>query len=215
MEMIRHWLNGTRNYGQGVQLYLQFGKDDILRSLFKKEGETAFKKGRLMQALKELLQNEKKSFTQIIEQPATLKITEEKNGWEKAEGNVILLSLKGEWQKCFSEMKLLQHRLADMPSKEERGAAAHRILDLDDQCDEYYAQRDYYLEHGKLPDEPSEEIVTDPTKWPMKLANARRYIREYRIKMKKEPENIKYAAKLKQYEEEVVLYEEKLKIHAD
>lgn len=222
MELIRSWLNGSRNYNQGVQLYLQYGKDDILRSLFKKEGETTFKKDRLFEALKDLHANFKKSFTQLsearVEQESIIPNKSEnvsnKPGWDDTD-DIVLITLKNDWKKCFSEMKMLQHRLTDIATKEERCAAAHRILDLDDQCDEFYAKRDYYLEHKKLPEERSDDIVGDPVKWPVKLANARRYVREYKIRLKKDPRSVAFAAKLKKYEEEVIFYEEKLKLHAD
>lgn len=239
MEIIRDWLNGTRNYRIGVKLYLEYGNDAVLKSLFKKESETAFKRQRLEEALKDIVYKQSKSkaagkdetediAAQVILSQDETERTEQLNA-EELQGSkigkvisdnrwgdgsdVVLNTLRREWETAFSEMKMLQHRLLDIPDDLERCAAAHKIIELDKQIDELYAKRDHYKEKGKLPHEKDEKRqAIDPVKWPVKLQNAERYIREYKVKLKKDPTNERYARKVKEHEETRDYYKKLLKI---
>src|SRR4051812_33862453 len=213
MDAIRKWINGGRNYQVGVKLYLIYGADQTLKNLFIQEHETIYKKQRLLQSLQNLL-----SRKPILEEPTqeigkiNLIPNNEKAWPPEPTIDPVIKALKEQWKPLFAEMMNLCHRLFDLQSDSERGQAAHRILDLDDLCDEIYVKRDHYLIHHSLPTSSKPDAVTDPIKWPQKLANAQRYIREYRIKCAKEPENENYAAKLKEYEDEVTHYKRLLKI---
>ena len=90
---------------------------------------------------------------------------------------------------------------------------AHRILDLDDACDDIYRQRDHYLAHGHLPEEPKPlALVVDPAKMPLALANCSRYLRDYKNKLKKHPDDVRAAAQLAKYEWAVAEYKKILKL---
>jgi hypothetical protein len=216
MDVIRKWINGGRNYQVGVTLYLTFGDDDTLKKLFTQEHETEYKRKRLLAALQELINTKKDAVEPIQSNSSRTQEPPPKtdlNSWpQEPISDKVISALKARWRPKFAEMMSLSQRLWDMTTVSERGEAAHRILDLDDQCDEIYAERDFYLAYNRLPDTRHTESVTDPLKWPQKLANAQRYVRDYRIKCAKYPDNPRFAAKLKQYEEEVKRYKSLLKI---
>jgi hypothetical protein len=94
---------------------------------------------------------------------------------------------------------------------------AHRILDLDDMCEEIYAERDYYLQYGKLPENKAKEVevVGDPVRWVTELENAKRYVRRYRTKIENNPghpSTVKWAQLVKDNEEKVAHYKKLLKL---
>jgi hypothetical protein len=55
--------------------------------------------------------------------------------------------------------------------------------------------------------------VVDPVKMPVALENARRYVRQYKNHLKKNPANVRAAEKIKQYEWAVGEYERILKLN--
>jgi len=221
MDEIRAWLNGSRQYEEGAKLYLIHGKDHLLRRIFM-EPASDFKRAKLVEALKGLLGVK----TAVAKKVAVTKavaiehIAVSDRKWPK-EKDATLAALHEKWKPLFAEMMSLSSRIYDvakagqhdMAQHQEAGRMAHRICDLDDECDAIYAQRDYYLEHGKLPEEKKPmELVVDPLKIPLALANARRYVADYRNKLKREPGNVKAAEKLKKYEWAVGEYMKILKI---
>lgn len=221
MDAIREWLNGPKNYDAGAKLYLMYGKDQALRRVFS-EPATDFKKKKLAEELKALLVKK----TEIVKHVAATKevalerISVADRNWPE-NLNTTLAALKAKWKPLFAEMMSLMSRIydvakageTDLQKEKEAGAMAHRICDLDDECDAIYAQRDYYLQHNKLPDDRGMmELVVDPMKIPMALANASRYVRDYKNKLRKNPGDVHAAEKLKQYEWAVQQYKIILKI---
>lgn len=161
MDEIRAWLNGSRQYEEGAKLYLIHGKDHLLRRIFM-EPASDFKRAKLVEALKGLLGvktavAKKLAFTKAV---AIEHIAVSDRKWPK-EKDATLAALHEKWKPLFAEMMSLSSRIYDvakagqhdMAQHQEAGRMAHRICDLDDECDDIYAQRDYYLQHGKLPEE--------------------------------------------------------------
>jgi DNA repair exonuclease SbcCD ATPase subunit len=125
--------------------------------------------------------------------------------------DATMQQLHDQWLPLFVEKKNLQSRIHDIATagetnpdkKTEAGAMAHRILDLRDSCRSIYVKRDHYLEKGVLPDEPKPydlEIPTDANKWPLTLANYQRYVRQYKNKLAKRPDNKNFQHQLERYE---------------
>ena len=102
--------------------------------------------------------------------------------------------------------------LKDNSKRMEACQMAHAIIDLDEQLDEIYNKREFYKINGHLPYEVEPEIIGDPVRWATELKNAERYVRDYRIKVKKDPANEKWAAKLRKYEADVMRYKKLLKL---
>jgi len=222
MDVIKAWLAGPRRYEDGANLYIQYGRDEKLKRIFR-EPPSDFKRKKLEAELRSLLQVT--TVTRIKEeQQKTVAIKREasfpERKWPK-ERDTTLEVLHAKWKPLFAEMMSLMSRIYDVAlagktdaaKKQEAGAMAHRILDLDDECDDIYRQRDFYLQHKKLPEEQKPmELVVDPIKIPLALANCTRYVRDYKNKLKKDPGNVKAAAQLANYEWAVSEYKKILKI---
>jgi hypothetical protein len=102
------------------------------------------------------------------------------------------------WKPLHAEMLDLQARLEDVAragqsdatKKVEAGRMALRIIALDKQCDQIYTERDHYLKTGKLMEDGYNDkpldIPVDPVKWPLRLQNHQRYLREYKATRQKQ-----------------------------
>lgn len=218
VEEIRQWINGPRDYDQGAKLYLQHGHDHALRRALS-EPASEFKKKMLLAAMKSLLTKTVKTEKEIeVTRTVAIQRTSAERSWPEVK-DPTLEALHLKWKPLFAEMMSLAARIYDValagrkdPDKKiEAGRMAHRILDLDDRCDEIYRRRDHYLEQGVLPDQDEAgELVVDPLKIPVALENAKRYVRYYKNKLTKDPANENAAQKIKQYEGIVSQYQKML-----
>lgn len=226
MNPISQWLNRHGSYDEGVQLYMQYGPDPLLKSLLQ-GGHTPFKEGRLKLALRRIVPAanhpgpvmqpvpEKqldipKEETDVPEKETPKPFT----GWP-AEKDEVVTALHAQWKPLFAEMMNLMARIYDVAKaglndearRRDAGAMAHRILDLDDICTTIYEHRDYYLKHSKLPEEEKPvQLVTDPKKYPLALQNHKRYLREYKAKLLKHPDDLKTALQVKKHEWAIAEY---------
>lgn len=221
MDDIRQWLKGKQDYDAGAKLYIIHGHNHALRRVFR-EPASPFKKKLLIRELTNLLR--KKTDTvkkiEVAEIKATENLTISDRRWPlQMDETTKALHIK--WKPIFAEMMNLCSRIYDVAlqgktdpaMKQEAGRMAHRILDLDDECDAIYAQRDHYIRYGKLPDDKKPmELVTDLKKIPLALSNARRYIRDYKNKLAKDPGNVHAAEKIKIYEWAKAEYEKILNL---
>lgn len=221
-EQITNWLNGPRNYEAGAALYLAHGSDRVLKTVFS-EPPNDFKRKKLVEALRGLISKKVQQVAQIEISRETLIIREAKAARQWPEQrDETLNALRLQWKPIFAEMMNLMGRIFDIAvlgqsdpyNKILAGEMAHRILDLDDEIDELYVKRDYYLAHGKLPahDAPM-ELVVDPKKIPLALQNAKRYCREYKAKLAKNPADENAAQQLKKWEWAMAEYEKTLKLN--
>ena len=215
MEEIRQWLKSPPDYDAGTALYMKYGKDKLLRRVFN-EPESDFKKKKLVESLRELLiPPSKKILEPRTEIETLIKEPRTDYGWpEKRDPTEEALWLR--WKPLFAEMMNLSSRIYDVAlaggmdtaMKMEAGRMAHRILDLDDQCEDIYGQRDFYIKHKRLPEEKKPmELVVDSKKVPLALLNAKRYVRDYKVKLKKNAADIFAAEQLKKWEWAVSEYE--------
>lgn len=217
MEEIKQWLNGARGYEAGVQLLLNYSPDQKLKRLFQMEGPSDFKRKKLLETLLQLVQTgaQVQQLQEQQKEHVQKHIAVAHKGWPK-EMDEVLTALHHQWKPLYAEMQNLTARLYDVAksgNEAEAGRMAHRILDLDDQCDVFYYKRDHYLQHHELPgDKKPAGVVVDPVKIPVALQNAQRYVREFKNKLKKDPTNEQYAALLKKWEERALHYKTELKL---
>lgn len=231
MDDVRAWLQKPDNYERGIQLYLLYGDKQRLKNLFTSEGESPFKRTVLIREL-QAIANDQEEVNEASQpprsQPASVHqlSTAKEFSW-KTSTDVVLTALYRQWQPLYAEMLSLQHRVYEVALQGQNGDSAklmeasqmvHRILDLDDEVDEIYRQRDHYVSHGVKPATKNKEPVGDPARWPTMLHNAQRYVREYRLKLSKEPNHkssAKWAAKLLEYQAAVRHYKLLLKHDPD
>jgi hypothetical protein len=221
MQAITDWLNGARDYSSGVHLYLKHGRDPLLKKLFTAESKTAFKEKKLADALRGLLQRNQVATVDLSPQVQTVYTRHQ--GWPAVPiSDAVLNALHAQWKPLYSEMQNLQARIYDVAEaadkygdptkKQEACEMAHRIADIDDQLDDIYFKRDFYVKENRLPAEPTTTPPVAAHMWPKKLANAQRYVREYKNKVEKNPANESAAAKLKYYQQQVDYYKKLMKL---
>lgn len=230
MEAIRIWFNGKRNYKTGVKLYTIYGSDLLLKRSFL-EPETEFKRKRLEEELEKLIRPATpgraasaapvgKPVIRVQLQPApqTPQDSVKKYLWSENPDDVER-SIHGRWKPLFVEMMDLVSRVGETSRSGEQfpgmaaeaGRMALRILDLDDQLEDIYAERKHYLEHGRLMEKhPYGEPCLDPTLIPAKLQNHQRYLREQKGKLEKNPDNTETALLVKKHEWFVTYYKKAL-----
>lgn len=188
------------------------GHEQTIEDLEWEKDELEEEKDELVEANEELERENKE-----------LKKTKSRNGWPLAMDET-LTAIHAQWKEKFLTMVDLQSRIfevglagkKDLAKEKEAGVMALQILDLREQVISIYRRRDHYLEHGKLPDDPSPVLdCLDPIIWPVKLANAERYVREYKAQMKEmDPASKQYEKKLRQldkWQTEVSKYKKLLK----
>lgn len=226
MQDVANWLK-KEVYDEGVKLYLKYGKDSALKNMFK-EGQSEFKRKRLRNALEEILNNYENPTTKaaIITRQVEREPILASFGWPNPITDEVIQQLHNLWQPKYHELMNLQARVYEVallsqqgiPNKDfEACQMAHRILDLDDECEEIYAQRDHYILHGKLPEtiKIQPEVVGDPVRWVTELESAKRYIRRYKTKIAHNPGHpslAKWAELQTQYEAKAETYRKLLKL---
>jgi hypothetical protein len=197
MESITNWLQ-SKDYVEGIRLYLEHGQDPGLKNLFTAEKQTPYKEQRLEKALREVLKG-----SEVVKPEERPAISITMKSWPiEAAKDDVLKALRAEWLRLFKEMQDLRSQLMLLPTDEIRGETAHRILELDDQCEDLYHKRDYYLEHGKLPQAKTDEYIVDPVKAAKRMEMLGRYIRRERANLKKDPGNIGAAARKQKFVKE-------------
>lgn len=241
MEAIRIWLNGKQDYHTGVRLFAIYGNDLALKRSFAETIVTDYKKKRLLEVLEQLITTAPASSPAIpskpiIRTPGVVKsldpqkptipqsspfpdFTPEKGWNENRDPTEQALHIN--WKPLFLELMNLTARVGDIAragktdplKKIEAGRMALRILELDDQLDRIYQERDMYRKNGQLPDKrPYGEPCIDFKQMPVKLANHQRYVREYKSKLAKQPGNTDLAHQLQKHEWFVAHYKKELNL---
>lgn len=227
MDDIKAWLCGPADYDTGVLLYNRFGINAALKRLFKEQW-SAFKEDTLISALKDLYNaNEPKNEATSAQQTVRVTPFNQFKHWPSDTGSdPVILALHQQWKPLFAEMMNLMHRVYDVAKQGEKNInkaieayqMAARILVLDDQIELIYAKRNFYYEHNRLPDnleDPEQEEIIDPVKIAIELANNQRYVREYKVKLKKNPGHRsadKWAMLLKEKEKLVAKFKKRLNL---
>lgn len=205
MEEIRDWLK-SKDYIEGVRLYLELGNDPMLKALFTQEARTDYKAKRLERALRDLMTNP--------EPPKAQEVIEPVKEWPE-DGDAVLKALKADAMRKFKEMQDMRSQLMGLPNDEVRCEMAHAILRLDDECTALFQKRDYYKAHGRLPSEPKEvELVGDPHLAMKRMTNLQRYIRREAQALKKDPGNAAAAARRLKFIKEYNHYAEKFGVES-
>jgi uncharacterized protein YifE (UPF0438 family) len=201
MILIERWVNGSQNFIVGRALYNRFGSDDALKTLFAK-GESAFAKEKLHHALVKIKESGKRTPARadvhaFIAMPKGT--------------DAVLQSIEKEWKPLYQRMNLLRHKLdqfstANSPSVQGMcKPICKEILELEQQCMALWKKRDYYEEHGQLPEVKEEEFVMpeDPVALGKMIETLKKNIRRNKKKAKDEPSNPLYPALVKKYEDQL------------
>ncbi|MDR6565453.1 hypothetical protein [Chitinophaga ginsengisegetis] len=193
-EVIRIWLNGSKNYLAGVALYDRYGGSDDLKSFFA-SGCTPYRESRLLKELTDLVTPTVKddpvdTEMTTIEAPAAVEITD-----------TTLLKLHEEKVLLHKQKDALRYNLSRYTSDRERGIIAHRILQYRREISAVWEREQYYKQYGHLPDDGSKQINSEhDLKYHRSRTNGN--ARRYRSLLNKDPNNIKYQQLLAKWEGE-------------
>jgi len=227
MDDLKSWLqDGGKAYDAGVKLFLKYGKDKNLHALFTQEQETEYKRIRLQQCVKALYDEYTRPGSKVaIVQKQIEQAPVAHKGWPKDNTDPVIQTLNDQWKPLYSELMSAQQRIYEIALQGENSNShkkleacqlAHRILDLDDQLDDIYFNRDYYLANGRLPDSDKEDpIVGDPVRLADERKNIERYIREHKQLLREDPTHrlaAKRQQKLQDYEKKLAHYRKLLKL---
>lgn len=203
MQIIRNWLNGSRNFIVGSTLYKTFGTNQALKELLTK-GETPFCNDLLAKEFESMLQ------TGLPVQPVVETKVVETRVMPETATDEVLQAISNEWKPLYKRMSYLQHSLDkefdDMNSAEAiayRYPIALEVLDLEQQINQLWSKRDHYIKEGKLPFVPEVkvELPTDPVEAGAVINNLKKNITRNRLLAAKHPDNPKYAQLYKSYKE--------------
>ena len=213
------------NYDAGVQLYMQYGSNATLKRVLSNEEETAFKREKLKEALTQLLTADKSPASHPKSLPQIPTEQQFKHWPPQPIEDIVLAALYNQWKPLYGEMKSLQHRIDEVaqqggtdPNKLiEAGQMAIQILNLEDEIDGIYYQRDYYYQNKELPAAATTEEMTivDPAKWGVELEKYKRYVRRYTKWIADRPNNknvANWASLLKKAMDMVAHYKKLLNI---
>lgn len=210
MYPLTQWLDGPKDYLEGVRLYLRYGKDDRLKMLFTAEMETDFKRKKLEDAIRNLIKQQP-SQAPITPQPVQviLQPDQDKSWTLESCKDDVEKALRESWLKLYKTMQDKRSQLMLFPTDDERGVAAHEILDLDEEADRLLAMRDHYRQFGFLPSEQATSLITDPVMAAKRIVLLERYIRRERQAIRENESNFRAVDRLKKYMHEYNLYAER------
>ncbi|MGN6293756.1 MAG: hypothetical protein ACTHMV_13515 [Chitinophagaceae bacterium] len=196
MNLIKKWLDGTRNYYVGAVLYNQFGNDSQLKKYFSGSKDPVRQ------------QKLEKELTALAGSLPTNPVKADRESSEMPlSADTILEALRNEWQPLYQRINYLRHEIDRYPGEaqevvKKRLALAREVLELEQQCMNVWDRRDHYLTHGQIDQVKSRgDLPTDPVKLGQLVETLRRNIRRNKLKAKQNPDKTKYPALVKRDEE--------------
>ena len=201
MRTVQNWLKSSRNYHAGLVIIQPYCTDKKLWQWIT-AGNTPDRLKKLVELAEQLVSEKPKATVIQVAIPQIRSTTDRSLTQRVTEmplsDDPILQSIQLEWKAPYTRMKFLQQKLDEYgeSNRPEDVAACYsickEIVELDAEINAVWAKRDYYLEHGKLPDQtaPDEFVVpTDPKELAKVIEATKKGIRRNRLKAKNEPDN--------------------------
>lgn len=199
MYVIDQWLKGPRNFYVGKAIYQTVGNDKHLLEVLNK-GKTPIAEELLLKALQKLC-----AAPAAAPKPEPMETVDEM----PVSADPVVKSIREEWIKPYQEMNYKRHQLDQYKGNDpamiaKREPLVFQILELEQQCMKAWKKRDYYLQHGKLPDVATKqkELPADPVQLGKYISNLAKNIRRNKQFMKAHPDKPVYAQKYEEYKQE-------------
>jgi hypothetical protein len=212
MQVIKDWLKGGQSYDVGVRLYMRYGRDKQLQRLFTSEGPSDFKRKKLASALKEIAELGEAKPPPMKAITVSVDTTQANfiKSWPEPTKDDEAKLLWHEARLLLKEIAEIHGKLDVVPSDEERRKLAFQLLRKDEELDQVYVKRDFFLKHQKMPVEALPFIpITDPHLLAKRLANLQRYVRREKLAIDKDETNEQAKGRLAVFEAELNYYKEK------
>lgn len=201
MDIINNWIEGGKNFKVGAAIYQAIGSNEALKRLLRK-GRSPIAEKELNKALMAMVGKPAKK---SAPKPAPLEKTPAPNTKDS-----VIEALDAEWKPKYKLMQFYRNRLRKYGKSNaakhinDRAQWAKKVLELEQECMVVWRRRDYYLQHGKLPDVPvvKKQLPTDPLEIGRRVENLKRYIRREGEKLKKDEKNAQAAQRRIEYLQE-------------
>lgn len=188
VQEVTNWLQGDRNYLDGVELFRAFGGSSVFLAQFDR-GKNAFTEGMLESKLQDMLRKAALVKPEPVKDESAL-IREVKR-------------LEDEKLRLFKRAAQLHARLKLIATKKERYTTALEILWLMNRNQQIWKMLDFYHENGTLPNFE----VKDPVHAMADMIRRQSTLRTYVSRYKDKPQ---YADRYKRYRQELADLEQKI-----
>lgn len=205
LDRIKQWYNGIQDFQQGITLLAAAGGDEGLIALLSR-GATEFSTRRLREELLRIYEKARQGNTFSGAEKGMMPPPQPS---VDSAGDPILEELYHRKVAIHKEKDLLRAQLELFPNDEQRGAAAHRILQLREEITAIWDLETTYKESGRLPE--GDPGVTDPGMLQLRLERVGGYVRRYRNQVKNNPGSQRYRDKLAYWMDQYKKLKEKVK----
>ncbi len=219
---ILDWLRSDQDFHMGFALFVKYGKNKTLKTLFAKKGATKYNSQKLVHELGKLQQarpapapKARKNTRRILKAvamplagnnvkvgsyevpPVFSDIKVPKVDFAKLPDQLKHETIQR--VKAYQEAWILHSKLGDQLSDAERGEMAERIVTLMDEVNRLWSRVDHYLKTGAIPiDKPrakTPEVGTDPLSLVKRRINLRTYVSRANKWLKTSEDPVKRAKK--------------------
>lgn len=202
MESISTWLNGPRNYEQGVKIYNEFGTSDAMKAVFG-FGNTSFNRTKLAELLEELLPAPEPAKPAIAVThplhiiPDTISLTSGKRSEET--------QLSEQWKPLYKDAAFMHGQLSMATTDDDRKQLAFSILDNFEKMEGIWDQEEYLKQHGHLPPSGTTPEISslDSLGKYKRLKNLRTYVTKHKNNPKRAADVVAWETEVRQLEEEL------------
>lgn len=189
---IYEWISNGKPYETGCMMYCAYGDNEYLKEYFA-EGKDAIRRGALADKLGEIAAMEKK---RLVNMACEMTTKVEPIVVACAESIVYtelpseLIGFNKKIQSRYNDILEMKVLMRGMPDGEQLREACERVLYLREIISELYGLKDYFAEHGKLPEGYTiarKQYVRGAQATPVDMAkrnNLRTVVSRYRRKVK-------------------------------
>lgn len=157
LESIQTWLDGPQDYASGLQLYLRYGRNEALKSIFGL-GQTSYNEKKLLEALRKLLHETEKN------QKA---VSKEKKA---AKGQSFVVDPRHpELVKLYRQRAYVKSQICVLPGQQQRKEAAFQVLHITE-----------HIERILFTGFPEDKLPTDRAELVRLSERNRKYLSRYR-----------------------------------
>jgi hypothetical protein len=213
MTEIEAWIQGARNYDEGLILYNQYGKNHNLKRVFMR-GPDEYNIEKLLSELEQLREMGRPVITapapetkMDIPQVATANY-EDRSHLIVQDKPAKHKELHDQWRKAYKEASHIhQTQLVMEMHKNERGEAAGRIIHLfENIIAPCWDQLDHFEKYGSWPES---QVETKTYETPAEILTRRNTLRTYIARSKGDPKKI---TKIEAWQNELDVLNEKLNV---
>lgn len=170
------FLADPSDWQQGVRLYEQYGRNEALKAIFARSGETDYNWRKLIEGLEGLA---------LTERTAQSRSGQTRPGTARVHAGTAKYAVPPNHPELIKRYRLRamwKSQLVMLPTQEERRERAFAILDLTDEIESilYRGITASTVDSGRTAEPKAAELPTDRAELTKRLTNNRKYISKFR-----------------------------------